>query len=167
MRRRRSHTNPFPGVNLLHAVANGVLPAAVALAHLLETEMDRALQIEGLTARGFLALLEIHREGPATQRDLARRLRLVPSATCEMLARLERRRLVTRRGAPRLTPAGAETLARAAALVGRLEREWERRLRSARGPYSGSILPATYGLRRLLREGLAALAPPARRPPER
>jgi len=147
----------------------GILPAAVALARTLEAETDRALAIVGLTACGFLALRGIRSGRATTQRDLARRLFLEPSTTCELLARLAHRGLLTRRWhararPPALTPAGAAVLQRAERLVGRLEMEWAGRMRAAygNGLPDGWIGPI-YGLRRWLGEGLAAIAGTAHR----
>jgi DNA-binding MarR family transcriptional regulator len=147
----------------------GVLPAAVALARTLEAETDRALAIVGLTACGFLALRAIRSGRAATQRDLARRIYLEPSTTCELLARLAHRGLLTRRRhgrarPPVLTPAGAALLQRAERLVGRLEDSWALRMRVAygNGLPAGWIGPI-YGLRRWLGEGLAAIAGTAHR----
>lgn len=142
----------------------GILPTAVALARTLEAETDRALAIVGLTACGFLTLREIRSGRATTQRDLARRLHLEPSTTCELLVRLAHRGLLTRRRhgrarPPTLTPVGTAALERAERLVGRLERDWARRMLAAYGSGlpNGWIGPI-YGLRRWLGEGLAAIA---------
>ena len=134
------------------------------LARALETETDRRLANVGLTASSFVALREIRSGRATTQRDLARRLYLEPSTTCELLARLARRGLLTRRvharaRPPALTPDGAAVLERAERLVGRLEEEWARRMRAAYGSGlpDGWIGPI-YGLHRWLGEGLAAIA---------
>jgi DNA-binding transcriptional ArsR family regulator len=135
-----------------------------------------------LTARGFLALREIRRRAPPTQRDLARRLHLEPSTLCELLARLRRAGLVERRGGagaraggswrgpspPALTARGAAALQHAERVVARLERDWGARCFAARHPAEdagpcGGILGPSYGLRRWIAEGLDALAPSARR----
>jgi DNA-binding MarR family transcriptional regulator len=172
-----SYTNAPSDPRPPYAPGNGVLSAALALARVVEAEADRALAIAGLSARGFLALREI-RSGPAvTQRDLARRLHLKPSTTCELLVRLARRGLLARRGSraarpgsglPTLTPAGIAALVHAESRVARLEREWARRMRTARSRAEGPVAPSRgtlgdgwvgpiYGLHRWLTEGLAAL----------
>ena len=91
-----SHTNLLRQLPGADGVPNALLGPVLALAHRLETEMDRALAIVGLTARGFGALTAIAREGPASQRLLALRLGLESSTTSELLQRLERRGLVRR-----------------------------------------------------------------------
>lgn len=158
----RSHTNAMQRLRAFDGSLLGVLEPAVSLAHALETETDRALQVVGLSARGFLVLAEIHRETPRTQRDLARRLGLEPSTTNELLGRLARRRLARRRPHPALTDEGLTALERAARVVEALERTWAERFRAARG---GPTVPGwpgpVYGLRRWLREAHAALGPAA------
>lgn len=164
-----SYTNVTAAQSPSDNPLQGILPAAVALARTLEAETDRALVIVGLTTRGFLALREIRSGRAATQRDLARLLHLEPSTTCELLARLARRRLVTRLAdrhvtgragrPPAITPAGAAALERAETIVRRLEREWARRMRAAhRSGLPDGWLGPIYGLRRWLGEGLAAIA---------
>ena len=154
-----SHTNILARVLDTEGHWRGVLRAALALAHALETEADRALEVAGLSARGFLVLAEIHREAPRTQRALARRLGLQPSTTNELLGRLARRRLVRRRPTPTLTGAGVSALAAGAAIVARLEDAWAARLRAAgRGPAIPGWPGPVYGLRRRLRESHEALS---------
>jgi DNA-binding MarR family transcriptional regulator len=159
---------------------NGLLPPVTALARLLEIEMDRALAIVPLSARGFVTLLEITQAPAPTQRQLARRLALTPSATSELLARLASHGLVFRaprrrgglRGTPHarasvvtLTARGRERLARAVAIASRLEDEWAGRLGA--GDPKGTRALRANGLARRLRESLAALAPATPIPPRR
>jgi DNA-binding MarR family transcriptional regulator len=119
--------------------------------------VDRALAIVPLTARGFAVLYEIHRETPASQGDLARRLGLEPSTTSELLKRPERgalvRRAISARGpggrsgpgpmpprpgdrrpnAVALTEPGRAALAQAERIVSGIEEAWARRLAAAAG----------------------------------
>jgi polysaccharide biosynthesis/export protein len=153
---------------------NGLLPPALALARVLEVEMDRALAMVPLSARGLVTLLEIARAPAATQRHLAHRLALTPSATSELLARLARHGLIVRaarrRGGVRgakdapdpgatvvsLTARGHHRLARAEAVASRLEDDWADRLGA--GDPKGTRALRANGLARRLRESLAALA---------
>jgi DNA-binding MarR family transcriptional regulator len=159
---------------------NGLLPPALALGRVLEIEMDRALAIVPLSARGFVTLFEIARAPAPSQRDLADRLALTPSATSELLARLARHGLVARaarhRGGARgtlaarqtvvtLTARGRERLARAEAVASRLEDQWADRLGA--GDPQGTRALRANGLARRLRESLAALAPATPIPPQR
>ena len=168
----RSAARPYTGWH-------GLLPAALALSHALEREMDRALAIVPLSAAGFVVLLAISREAPPTQEALARRLSLGAGTLSEQLRRLERSGLVRRnparrggshpggahpdgahpaRGEPAaaLTARGAIALAEAEDIAVRVERAWARRLSRAAGdPDSRG---RACGLRRWLTEGRAAIA---------
>ncbi len=153
---RSSHTKFVRTRRLPDGSWNGILCAAAALWHLLEAEMDRALAIVPLTGRGFAALAEIAREPPRTQGILAARLGLEPSTTSELLARLERRGLLSRRPKPIvLTDAGAAALAAAERIATKVEDAWARRLAQAAGSQLGDA--RHQGLRRWLTESCAAL----------
>jgi len=168
----RSAARPYTGWH-------GLLPAALALSHALEREMDQALAIVPLSAAGFVVLLAIDREAPPTQEALARRLSLGAGTLSEQLRRLERSGLVRRnparrggshpggahpdgahpaRGEPAaaLTARGAIALAEAEDIAVRVERAWARRLSRAAGdPDSRG---RACGLRRWLTESRAAIA---------
>jgi DNA-binding MarR family transcriptional regulator len=108
---------------------NGLLFVALAFARELEAEMDRALSVVPLTARGFVVLYEIAREDAPSQRALAARLGLGTSTVSELLRRLARRGLVRLTPVPAvLTEAGQMRLRAAEQIAARLEREWARRL---------------------------------------
>jgi len=144
VRRTSSHTNSALWRRHDDGSWNGLLFAALGRSHQLEAETDRALAVVPLSARGFVALFEIARLPPATQRDLAARLGLRPSATSELLKRLRRRGLVrpaARRCRPRplaqadagraavaLTEAGRTRLDRAVGIIAQLEDAWSARL---------------------------------------
>ena len=192
------------GPGALHGPWHALLAAALGLSRLLEGEMDRALAIVGLTAPGFVALLEISTGvipgdetpaagGPAgraaeipaagsarqtigaadglTQVALRERLGTSRAATSELLARLERQRLIQRRGvrAPAgnarrgrpgteiaLTGAGHLLLAAAARIARKVEEGWARRLARESAGTDFHYARAS-GLTRWLSEGLAAL----------
>jgi DNA-binding MarR family transcriptional regulator len=145
----------------------------MALAHHLEGEMDGALAIVALSARGFAAMLEIAREEVTSQESLARRLGRGRSATSELLMRLRRQGLVapapsnarrrnaaTTGGRPptpvALTPAGQAVLEKAARIGMKLEHVWALRL-SADHPEWPFPTARAVGLRRQLKESAAAL----------
>jgi DNA-binding MarR family transcriptional regulator len=176
-----SHTNLPPRYRGPDGDWKGLLCASLALAHLLEGEMDRALGIAGLSARGFVALLEIVREETPSQESLARRLGVGRAATSELLKRLRRQGLVaataakaasaarpTRPGprggrpprAVTLTPAGRALLEEAARIATRLEAEWAARLAVA-DPRGIPGIGRAYGLKRWVRECTADLRRPA------
>jgi DNA-binding MarR family transcriptional regulator len=172
-----SHTKELDAQRPTPGGHQGLLRAAVALSHALETEMDRALEVVGLSARGFVALLEIDREPPLSQRTLSARLGLGEGTTSELLRRLERRGLIQRRttatggaddshrrrrGRPARTvvlkAAGRATLAKAKRIALMTEADWARRLALAsNSPFAGV---RAQGLQRWLRESLQSLAAP-------
>ncbi len=176
-----SHTNLPPRCRAPDGSWAGLLCAAMALAHGLESEMDGALEIVGLSASGFAAMLEIDREEVTSQESLARRLGRGRSATSELLKRLRRQGLVapapTTRGGRKagatgrrttgrpagrpptpvaLTPAGQAVLEKAARIGIKLEHVWALRL-SADHPEWPFPTARAVGLRRQLRESAAAL----------
>jgi DNA-binding MarR family transcriptional regulator len=132
----------------------------MAFSREVEGEMDRALAIVPLSARGFAALYEIA-TGPEpksgdtalSQRALAARLGLRSSTVSELLGRLRRRGLV--RGMA-VSEAGLAVLAHAERVARRLEDDWSRRLDAAAAtPVRGLRV---QGLRRWLAESRVALA---------
>ena len=153
---RSSHTKFVRTRRLPDGSWNGILCAAAALWHQLEAEMDRALAIVPLTARGFATLAEIAREPPSCQGTLAAHLGLQPSTTSELLKRLERRGLLRRRPKPIvLTDRGAAALAVAERIATRVEDAWAHRFAQAGGSQLGDA--RLQGLRRWLNESRAAL----------
>lgn len=165
-----SHTKSRSTLHRPDGAWGGLLVASLALSRRLEAEMDHALAIVSLTARGFVALLLIAGDPVPTQADLAHRLALEPSTTSELLGRLARRKLVrrdpARRGGRRcpprhtgpavvLTRTGEAVLAEAARIATTVEEDWARRLAIGAGsPFTGM---RAYGLRRWLTESTAAL----------
>ena len=189
----------------VHSPWHALLAAALGLSRLMEGEMDRALANVGLTAPGFVALLEIatgaipgeetlapgREAGRAlgasrasgiprwtigaadgvTQAALRQRRGTSRGATSELLARLERQRLIQRRGARApargarrgrpgteiaLTAAGHLLLAAAARIARKVEEGWARRLAGESAGTDFHYARAS-GLTRWLSESLAAL----------
>lgn len=173
-----SHTNLPPRYRGPDGAWKGLLCSALALAHTLEGEMDRALEIAGLSARGFVALLEIAREETPSQESLARRLGVGRGAASELLKRLRRQGLVAataaraaraagpgaRGGRPpkavTLTPAGRALLEGTARIATRVEAAWAARL-AVEDRRGEPRIGRAHGLERWLRECTADLRRPA------
>ena len=132
--------DPRPGIALDGVVLGDPGPY---LAHTLEGEMDRALEIAGLSARGFVALLEIVREETPSQESLARRLGggRPPKAVT-------------------LTPAGRALLEETARIAMRVEAAWAARL-AVEDRHGEPRVGRAYGLKRWLRECTADLRRPS------
>jgi DNA-binding MarR family transcriptional regulator len=165
-----SHTNSTTSIPEPEGSWNGLLHLTIALSHHLETEMDRALAIVPLSARGLVVLQVIASQPTLCQQDLALRVGLMPSTMSEMLGRLERQGMVRRdparrgghrtqppraRRAATLTVAGGAALARAEGIATRLEERWAERLAVAAGSPFGWM--RAHGLRRWLSQSLAAV----------
>lgn len=165
-----SHPNLTIRRRLPDGTWNGLLCSTLMLSRQLEAEMDQALAVVPLSARGLVTLLEVEKEPNPTQAHLSQRLALGPGTTSEMLRRLERRGLVRRNPARRggrrpqtpgtlqavtLTEAGRAALTEAVGIAANVEDDWARRL----GGTGESTLPGlrAYGLRRWLALSLAAL----------
>jgi DNA-binding transcriptional ArsR family regulator len=164
----------------------GLLGAALALSHALEAEMDHALAVVRLSARGFVALGEIAAEPPCSQGALATRLGLEASTTSELLKRLERRGLIEKERAGKpgpsrpgrsgrgragtqlgrapgrpatpvaITAEGRVVLAKAERIAVEVEDDWAKRIAVAAGSPYGFVRAS--GLRRWLCESWVALA---------